>query len=129
MNDTAETQLLAIDPGLDDLELPSPQVVNYVTLVRLGTLVQLTVGFVDIRAIVRRIAAHRRGEAAEAARSVPTEISSRIVMDPQTFHELKRRVDIIHAAMEQSGHLKDVIEHPNENEGTKEADKKEGEAS
>ena len=133
MNDKAEKGFLSIDPQLDDLELPSPQIVNYVTLARVGTLVQITSGFMDIRAIAAKIGELKeKGEAAEnvAPMPFPVAVSSRIIMDAQTFHELKKRVDIIHASMGKTGHLKDVGFDPAENKGTKELpDAKEGEAS
>ena len=119
MNDTAEKKVLTIDPKLDELELPSPHVVNYVTLARLGTMVQITAGFMDIVAIAGKIGELKeKGEAGENVGPMhfPIQISSRIVMDAQTFQALKKRVDIIYASMEKTGHFEDVLD-PDDKEG------------
>jgi hypothetical protein len=91
--------------------MPPPVAANYFTLSRVGTLVQFTIGFVDVHAAAR-LAAHLKDNPSETDKSINVMVTHRIVLDANALADFKGKVDRIVAAMKADGTL------PEEESGT-----------
>lgn len=98
---------LIVDP-IPAEDLPSAQAANHFQVSRMGSEAQLTVGFIDLNAIVEGIREIRRAaEEDEEIEDIHLHVQpvARLALGPQGLHELKNKVDEIYEAMLASDHI------------------------
>lgn len=101
----AHMPILAIQGELPD-DLPKPEAVNWFTVSRMGTDVQVLCGYVDIKRLAERLT-ERSPEAKDeqVAISVPVDLTHRLVLGVNAFLNLKDKVDDIYSKMKKTGHI------------------------
>lgn len=96
---------LKVSLEFDFGSLPAPQPVNAFRIGRVGQQVQMLVGYIDVTKVADAIERARTTDDKSPEISIVPEGAQRMYMTPDSFVELKDKVDFMHNALTKAGVL------------------------